>query len=106
MATPTTESVRLPPGPRVPKIVQGVAFLTAREEVVAALARRYGGAFTVNLPIFGRTVVIGDPVLVKDLFSTGVDVLGRATHTFGAILGPGMASSVLDALFDSAESAS
>lgn len=89
MATPTTESVRLPPGPRVPKIVQGVAFLAAREEVVAALARRYGGAFTVNLPIFGRTVVIGDPILVKDLFSTAVDLLGRAMHTFGAILGPG-----------------
>ena len=89
MARPTTQSVRLPPGPRVPKIVQGVAFLAAREEVVAALARRYGGAFTVNLPIFGRTVVIGNPVLVKDLFSTGIDLLGRATHTFGAILGPG-----------------
>jgi len=89
MATPTTEPVRLPPGPRVPKIVQGIAFSAAREEVVAALARRYGGAFTVNLPVFGRTVVIGDPILVKDLFSTGMDLLGRATHTFGAILGPG-----------------
>jgi cytochrome P450 len=89
MATPTTESERLPPGPRVPKILQGAAFLAAREEVVAVLARRYGGAFTVNLPIFGRTVVIGDPSLVKDLFSMGIDVLGRATHTFGAILGPG-----------------
>ena len=89
MATPTTQPVRLPPGPRVPKIVQGIAFSAAREEVVAALARRYGGAFTVNLPVFGRTVVIGDPILVKDLFSTGMDLLGRATHTFGAILGPG-----------------
>jgi hypothetical protein len=35
MATPTTEPVRLPPGPRLPKIVPGVAFLTARQEVVA-----------------------------------------------------------------------
>jgi cytochrome P450 len=89
MSTSTTDPVRLPPGPRLPKIVQGVAFLAARQEVVAALGRRYGGAFTVNLPIFGRTVVIGDPILVKDLFSTGIDLLGRATHTFGAILGPG-----------------
>jgi cytochrome P450 len=89
MATLITEPVRLPPGPRVPRIVQGVGLLAAREEVVAALARRYGTAITVNLPIFGRTVVIGDPALVKDLFGMGIDVLGRATHTFGAILGPG-----------------
>jgi hypothetical protein len=57
--------------------------------VVAALARRYGAAFTVKLPIFGRTVVVGDPIQVKGLFSMGIDSLGRATHTFGAILGPG-----------------
>jgi cytochrome P450 len=89
MATATTEPVRLPPGPRVPTIVQGVTFLTARQRVVAALSRRYGGAFTVNFPIFGQTVVVGDPILVKDLFSTGIDLLGRPKHTFGEIIGPG-----------------
>jgi cytochrome P450 len=89
MATPTTEPVRLPPGPRIPKIVQGVTFSTARQRVVAALSRRYGGAFTLNFPIFGRTVVVGDPILVKDLFSTGIDLLGRPKHTFGDIIGPG-----------------
>ena len=61
MAKATTEPIRLPPGPRMPKTVQGIAFLTARYEAVAALARRYGSAFTVNLPIFGQTVVISDP---------------------------------------------
>ena len=70
MATATTEPIRLPPGPRLPKTVQGIAFLTARHGVVAALGRRYGSAFTVNLPVFGHTVVISDPILVKDLFST------------------------------------
>ena len=89
MARPTTEPARLPPGPLVPKIVQGIAFLTARERVVSALSRRYGGAFTVNVPIFGQTVVVGDPVLVKDLFSMGIDLLGRPRHTFGEIIGPG-----------------
>jgi cytochrome P450 len=89
MITATSDPVRLPPGPRVPKIVQGVAFLTARQPVAAALSRRYGGAFTLNVPIFGRTVVVGDRILVKDLFSTGIDLLGRATRTFGEIVGPG-----------------
>ena len=66
MATATTEPVRLPPGPRVPKTVQGVAFLAAGHGMFAALGRRYGSAITVNLPVFGQTVVISDPVLVKD----------------------------------------
>jgi hypothetical protein len=38
MATATTESVRLPPGPRIPRTIQGIAFLTALCEVVPALA--------------------------------------------------------------------
>ena len=70
MATATTEPVRLPPGPRIPKTVQGIAFLTALCEVVPALGRRYGGTFTINLPVFGKTVLISDPILVKDVFST------------------------------------
>ena len=37
MATATTEPVRLPPGPRIPKTVQGIAFLTVLCEVVPAL---------------------------------------------------------------------
>lgn len=86
MATATTDPVRLPPGPRGPKTVQGLAFLTARQRVIAALSRRYGGAFTVNLPIFGRTVVVGDPLLVKDLFSSGIELLGRPKHTRSATL--------------------
>jgi cytochrome P450 len=88
MASPTTEPVRLPPTVRMPKIVQGIAFLTAMCEVIAALGRRYGSAFTVNLPIFGQTVVISDPVLVKDLFSTSNDLIERPTH-LGEVFGPG-----------------
>ena len=56
MATATTEPVRLPPGPRIPKTVQGIAFLTALCEVVPALGRRCGNTFTIKLPVFGTTV--------------------------------------------------
>jgi cytochrome P450 len=89
MATATTEPVRLPPTLRLPKTVQGIGFLTARRQVVAALRRRYGNAFTVSLPVFGKTVVISDPILVKDLFSTSSDVVGRAKFTLGGVIGPG-----------------
>jgi len=90
MATATTEPVRLPPGPRIPKLIQGAAVLTARYGAVAALGRRYGSTFTLNIPVFGETVVISDPVLVKDLFSTHRDLVGRPQNNLGGdVLGPG-----------------
>ncbi|WP_040623568.1 cytochrome P450 [Mycobacterium parascrofulaceum] len=88
MAEVTTDPVRLPPGPTLPKVVQGVAVLTARHRIVAALGRRWGSAFTVNLPIIGQAVVISDPVLIKDLFTTSPDLLGRASN-LGSVFGPG-----------------
>lgn len=90
MATATTEPVRLPPGPRIPKLIQGAAVLTARYGAIAALGRRYGSTFTLNIPVFGETVVISDPVLVKDLFSTSRELIGRPQNNLGGdVLGPG-----------------
>ncbi len=88
MATVTLEPVVLPPGPRVPKALQGIAFLSALCTVTAALGRRYGSAFTVNLPIFGRTVILSDPVLVKQLFGMSGELVERPTN-LGGIFGPG-----------------
>jgi len=88
MGEATTDPVRLPPTVRVPKILQGFAFVTSRARFVRALGKRYGAAFTLNLPIFGPTVVISDPVVVKDLFTTSTDLVGRASN-LGTVLGPG-----------------
>ena len=88
MAELTTDPVRLPPAPRIPKLLQGVGFVAAREKSVAALAKRYGPAFTLNLPIFGPTVVIGDPALIKELFTAKSDMIVRA-GVLGEIFGPG-----------------
>jgi cytochrome P450 len=91
MARETTEAVRLPPGPRIPKIVQGIAFLSVTHGLFAALARRYGKEFTVNFPLFGQAVVISDPILVKDVFSTSSDLIERPTGAghLGEAFGPG-----------------
>jgi cytochrome P450 len=88
MATATIEPVQLPPGPRLPKAVQGVAFVTATHGMFAALGRRYGSAVTVNLPVFGQTVVISDPALVRELFNTSGDLVERPT-ILGEFFGPG-----------------
>lgn len=88
MAELTTDPVRLPPGPRTPRIVQGYRLVLSRRTSFGDLARRYGPAFTLNLPIFGKTVMISDPDLVKGIFTTGGDLVGRATN-LGEMLGPG-----------------
>jgi cytochrome P450 len=88
MGEATTDPVRLPPAPRIPKLLQGVGFVVSRNKAVAAVGRRYGSEFTLNLPIFGRSVVLSDPALVKDLFTTSNDLIARA-GTLGDVLGPG-----------------
>src|SRR5215212_3575277 len=91
MATETTEAVRLPPGPRIPKTLQGIAFLAATHGMFAPLGRRYGSEFTVNLALFGQAVVISDPILVKDVFSASSDLIERPTGAghLGEAFGPG-----------------
>ena len=88
MGQATTDPVRLPPAPPIPKIAAGLGFVGARAKLVGVLGKRYGTAFTLNLPIFGKAVVISDPVLIKDLFTSGTELVGRASN-LGIILGPG-----------------
>jgi cytochrome P450 len=96
MAEPTTDPVRLPPAPRIPKLLQGVGFLAARDKAVAAVSKRYGPTFTLNLPIFGPTVVIGDPALIKELFTAKPDLIARA-GVLGEMFGPGSTFSLAGA---------
>lgn len=88
MAELTTDPVRLPPGPRIPKPVMGVAFLTARHRAVAAIGKRFGSTFTVDLPIFGKTVIVSDRAMIKELFTANTDLVARAGN-LGTVLGPG-----------------
>jgi hypothetical protein len=93
MATATTDPVRLPPGPRIPKLSQTTAFLISSHAMFATLARRYGSdVVRVNLPHNNDAVVICEPLLAKDLFSTSSDLVERAPSgagALGAVFGPG-----------------
>jgi cytochrome P450 len=96
MATATTEPVRLPPALRLPKMAQAAVFLTALQYwMVPRLYRHYGGPFTANLPVFGKTIVIYDRDLVKDVFSTSFDLIERPTKVLGQAFGPGSTFSLL-----------
>jgi cytochrome P450 len=93
MATATTEPVRLPPGSRLPKPVQAIRFLASHHGMYAALNRRHGSlTISVNLPGVGHALVISDPALAKDLFSTSTDLVERPTFGGGSLgdaFGPG-----------------
>jgi cytochrome P450 len=88
MAQVTTDPVRLPPQAPLPKAAAGIGFVISRGKVIRTIANRYGPAFTLDLPIFGKTIVISEPALIKDLFTTSTELVGRASN-LGLILGPG-----------------
>ncbi|CAM2837664.1 cytochrome P450 [Mycobacterium intermedium] len=88
MPEQTTDPVRLPPGPALPRFVQAIGFVASRQRGLVTLQRRWGDAFTLHLPIIGPAVVISDPALIKDLFTGGSELLRRPGN-LGKILGPG-----------------
>ncbi len=79
----------LPPGPSAPRFVQGAYALAAPRRAILRLHARYGDAFTVNVPIFGRAVVISNPAEIKELFLAGPEVAGNLDRNLGRVLGPG-----------------
>ncbi|MGV9861110.1 cytochrome P450 [Rhodococcus koreensis] len=82
-------AVRLPPAPRIPKAMQSIAFTLSRRRTMENIARRYGKAFTLNLPLFGGTVVIADPGLAKQIFTANPTVVGNIQPNLSRVLGPG-----------------
>jgi cytochrome P450 len=82
-------TVRLPPGPSAPRIVQGGFALATPRRRMRRLRARYGDAFTINVPIFGRAAVICNPAEIKQLFTAGPDVVENLQPNLGRVLGPG-----------------
>ncbi|WIV55199.1 cytochrome P450 [Amycolatopsis nalaikhensis] len=86
--TTMTRPVALPPGPAAPRAVQGAYALTQPLRGMRRLRARYGDAFTVNVPIFGNAVVISDPAEIKQLFTSGPELVDNLEVNLGRVLGP------------------
>lgn len=86
---PRAEEFRLPPGPKTPRFLNGLLFLLAQRRSLGRLRRRYGDAYTVDLPVIGRTVVVSNPDLVKAVYTAKPDVLHAGKNPLGSLLGPG-----------------
>ena len=81
-------AVTLPDGPSLPRLVQGGMALAAPLWTMRRLRKRYGSAFTVDVPIFGKAVVISDPAEVRQLFTTSPEIADNLDLNLGRVLGP------------------
>ncbi|MET9026470.1 cytochrome P450 [Nocardia sp. NPDC004168] len=82
-------AVRLPDGPSTPPIVQNLQILTGRTRTWRRMHDRYGSAFTIQMPRFGRSVVLADPAEIKALFTASADLVDNIDINLGQFLGPG-----------------
>jgi cytochrome P450 family 138 len=84
----STGVVKLPPGPPLPRAVQGVLALANRRIALQILRRLYGSAFSIDLPVFGQMVVISDPNNIRRLFKTAPEIADTTDANLGRVLGP------------------
>jgi cytochrome P450 len=83
-----TAVVKLSPGPRLPRTVQGVLALANRRIALRVLRRVYGSAFSIDLPIFGQVVVISDPGHIRQLFKAAPHIADTTDANLGRVMGP------------------
>ena len=67
--------------------MQGAYVLTHRHRGMRRMRDRYGDTYTINVPIFGRALVISDPAEIKQLFMTGSDIVDNLDRNLGRVLG-------------------
>ena len=84
-----SRTANLPPEVALPKAIQGIGFVLARRWIIRQAARRYGNVFTLTVPVFGHTVVVSDPALVKQVFMASTDDLLNLQPNLSRVLGPG-----------------
>jgi cytochrome P450 len=82
-------TVTLPGGPSTPRLLQSAELLVDRTRTMRRLRARYGSAFMVQMPVFGRTLVLSDPHEVKQLFQTSPELADTIDANLGSVLGPG-----------------
>src|SRR3954452_25526146 len=93
-AAETPATYRLPPGPRTSSLLNGIAFLFARNALIRRLTARYGDTLTMRMPTFGTMVVVTRPDLVKAVYTATPDVLHGGKNPHWEIHGPGPTSSM------------
>jgi cytochrome P450 len=79
----------LPPGPRYPSMVQGMAFWTRPLASLERWRDRYGKRFTIRLPGAPPSTMLSDPADVKQVYTAPPDVLhpGEGARVLQPVVG-------------------
>jgi cytochrome P450 family 135 len=87
--TMSVQDPTLPPGPRLPRVVQTAGFMLGGARFLEACRRRYGSAVTFSTLFDSRFVILFEPELVKEVFQGSADQLhaGEANALLGPVLG-------------------
>jgi cytochrome P450 len=85
---PTT--ALMPPGPRLPRLIQTLGFVFAPAPFMDACRRRYGDVITMGTLFDPKFVMVFDPAVVKQVFRGPPEQLraGEANAPLGPVLGP------------------
>jgi cytochrome P450 len=85
----TTTQQALPPGPRLPRLVQTAGFLLGGARFLEACRRRYGDVVSFSTLFDSSFVMVFEPTLVKQVFQGSGQRLhaGEANALLGPILG-------------------
>ncbi|RDH78744.1 cytochrome P450 [Mycolicibacterium moriokaense] len=78
-----------PPPVRLPKLVQGICFAFFRRRSMRHWIDRHGRIFEMNIPFFGRSVIVSDPALVRAMCTAGAEHLVNVQPNIGNLLGAG-----------------
>ena len=74
---------------RSPKLVQGVGFAFFRRKAMQRWIQRHGRIFEINVPFFGRSIVVSDPDLVRSVCTASAEQLANVQPNLGNWFGPG-----------------
>ncbi|HET6736338.1 cytochrome P450 [Mycobacterium sp.] len=80
---------KMPPAVRLPKLVQMVLMAGFRRRFLRSAVKRHGPVFAINVPFFGRSVVVSDPALARQVFLASTDDLINVQPNLSRIFGPG-----------------
>ena len=89
MLCATSQAGLSPPRVRLPKLIQGAGFAFLRRKAMRSWIKRHGRIFEINVPFFGRSIVVSDPPLVRAVCTASADQLSNVQPNLGNWFGPG-----------------
>lgn len=80
---------KLPPSSTTPRALTALGFITNRRRAIERELAKHGRCFATQIPVFGPTVVVADPALAKQVFTSSPEVLQNVKPNLSRMFGRG-----------------